>query len=119
MEGGFRDLLLIIDKLYEAGYVADSICGTKEDVHRDFDSDAAAPWRKSVLSVYDQYDDIVNNWYDSEDDQQEEGPGSDRLAEENPGGGPVIREPKVGRNDPCPCGSGKKYKKCCLGRNSD
>lgn len=27
---------------------------------------------------------------------------------------PVVREePKVGRNDPCPCGSGKKYKKCC------
>ena len=23
--------------------------------------------------------------------------------------------PKVGRNDPCPCGSGKKHKKCCLG----
>ena len=21
---------------------------------------------------------------------------------------------KVGRNDPCPCGSGKKYKKCCI-----
>ena len=28
---------------------------------------------------------------------------------------PVINnEPKVGRNDPCPCGSGKKYKKCCM-----
>ena len=26
-------------------------------------------------------------------------------------------EPKVGRNDPCPCGSGKKYKHCC-GRNN-
>lgn len=27
---------------------------------------------------------------------------------------PIQREtPKVGRNDPCPCGSGKKYKKCC------
>ena len=26
---------------------------------------------------------------------------------------PVVRDmPKVGRNDPCPCGSGKKYKKC-------
>lgn len=24
-----------------------------------------------------------------------------------------IRVEKVGRNDPCPCGSGKKYKKCC------
>lgn len=26
----------------------------------------------------------------------------------------VRQEPKIGRNDPCPCGSGKKYKKCCL-----
>ncbi len=26
---------------------------------------------------------------------------------------PVLRQPKIGRNDPCPCGSGKKYKKCC------
>ncbi len=25
----------------------------------------------------------------------------------------VRKEKKVGRNDPCPCGSGKKYKKCC------
>ena len=24
-----------------------------------------------------------------------------------------IAEKKVGRNEPCPCGSGKKYKKCC------
>jgi len=29
---------------------------------------------------------------------------------------PVIRKDKVGRNDPCPCGSGKKYKRCCLGK---
>lgn len=27
--------------------------------------------------------------------------------------GIVVNENKVGRNDPCPCGSGKKYKKCC------
>lgn len=31
---------------------------------------------------------------------------------------PFVRiEPKIGRNDPCPCGSGKKYKKCCLNRD--
>ena len=29
---------------------------------------------------------------------------------------PVVKETKVGRNDPCPCGSGKKYKNCC-GKN--
>jgi hypothetical protein len=28
-----------------------------------------------------------------------------------------MRGRKVGRNDPCPCGSGKKYKKCCYGEN--
>jgi SWIM/SEC-C metal-binding protein len=26
---------------------------------------------------------------------------------------PIISEKKVKRNEPCPCGSGKKYKKCC------
>jgi uncharacterized protein YecA (UPF0149 family) len=26
---------------------------------------------------------------------------------------PVQQPAKIGRNDPCPCGSGKKYKKCC------
>ena len=40
------------------------------------------------------------------------------AAEETQGEGAnvktIVREtPKVGRNDPCPCGSGKKYKKCC------
>ena len=25
---------------------------------------------------------------------------------------------KIGRNDPCPCGSGKKYKHCCMNKNS-
>jgi len=29
----------------------------------------------------------------------------------------IIKKDKVGRNDPCPCGSGKKYKKCCLNRD--
>lgn len=40
-----------------------------------------------------------------------------RLA---PAGGergvPVRVAPKIGRNDPCPCGSGRKYKKCCMVR---
>ncbi len=30
----------------------------------------------------------------------------------------VREQPKVGRNDPCPCGSGKKYKKCCIHKTS-
>ena len=30
----------------------------------------------------------------------------------------IVKGPKIGRNDPCPCGSGKKYKKCC-GKNAE
>ena len=34
--------------------------------------------------------------------------------DESAGGNTKVRkEPKIGRNDPCPCGSGKKYKQCC------
>jgi SEC-C motif domain protein len=32
---------------------------------------------------------------------------------ETPKQEPVVQGPKIGRNDPCPCGSGKKFKKCC------
>jgi preprotein translocase subunit SecA len=28
----------------------------------------------------------------------------------------IVKGDKIGRNDPCPCGSGKKYKKCCGSR---
>lgn len=34
---------------------------------------------------------------------------SDKIAKKQP----KKKENKVGRNDPCPCGSGKKYKNCC------
>lgn len=33
-------------------------------------------------------------------------------------GKPIVNSsPNIGRNDPCPCGSGQKYKKCCFGKN--
>ena len=40
-----------------------------------------------------------------------------RLYLEQKKSGTIVKGPKIGRNDPCPCGSGKKYKKCC-GRNA-
>jgi len=51
-----------------------------------------------------------DNVYRQERAQQQAGDGAGGPAKQRP----VKREaPKVGRNDPCPCGSGKKYKKCC------
>ena len=40
-----------------------------------------------------------------------------RLYREQKASGTVRKPKKIGRNDPCPCGSGKKYKKCC-GKNA-
>ena len=46
------------------------------------------------------FDKVDGNWYFTEG----------RRAVDKP----IVRdEPKIGRNDPCPCGSGKKYKRCC------
>ena len=43
-------------------------------------------------------------------------PGATGGGETENGKGVTVRREgrKVGRNDPCPCGSGKKYKKCCM-----
>jgi preprotein translocase subunit SecA len=49
----------------------------------------------------------------SDAQQQASRRGKARTAGDGPTTAPIKRErPKVGRNDPCPCGSGKKYKKC-------
>ena len=39
-----------------------------------------------------------------------------KLYMEQKKSGTIVKPKKIGRNDPCPCGSGKKYKQCC-GRN--
>lgn len=39
-----------------------------------------------------------------------------RLYLEQKKSGTVVVGKKIGRNDPCPCGSGKKYKQCCLNK---
>ena len=67
-----------------------------------------------------QNDDIRHAWADEqdEDDEVEE----ESFDEENDEGEgvawaaplrPVISPPKIGRNSLCPCGSGRKYKRCC------
>lgn len=53
-----------------------------------------------------------DRWYfvDGDSHVHEEGKGHEHHEQR----APVVREtPKIGRNDPCSCGSGKKFKKCC------
>lgn len=50
---------------------------------------------------------LNNGWTPEEMQKQIRPQGNNTLEFE------VVKKQKVGRNDPCPCGSGKKYKKCC------
>lgn len=59
-----------------------------------------------------QFRKLGGRWYfkDGEHHVHEDGQGHQHHAPMQP----IVRDsPKVGRNDPCVCGSGKKYKKCC------
>lgn len=49
--------------------------------------------------------------------QKSKAPSFDNLIQPKPHG-PIVHKAKAGRNDPCPCGSGKKYKKCCMGKET-
>ncbi len=69
----------------------------------------------------DNWDEDEDAEEDYEDDEEDFVP---RLAEDIDDAAtaspPIHRErPPVGRNDPCPCGSGKKFKKCCLKKQDD
>ena len=66
----------------------------------------------------------LRNWAMFEDSRAQTK--ADKLADERKAFEKMLRQMKktgmqasavkIGRNDPCPCGSGKKYKKCCMPR---
>ena len=93
---GAVDCHEIIRRAYESGNVDISICGDLEDVEIELGV------RKERSTPRPKYLDF------SEDDRR------DDPYLTLPPDTTYYRGEKIGRNDPCPCGSGKKYKKCCL-----
>lgn len=112
----------------------------RDSVHPDFrqddDSDGARDWAENskwhgleILSCEDggpedekgQVEFVASYTYDGQDKHYHEvaqfarSEGRWGFTEGRPGvKKPVVRdEPKTGRNDPCTCGSGKKFKRCC------
>jgi uncharacterized protein YecA (UPF0149 family) len=78
-----------------------------EDFQADLIANRAAPDRRAPLEErgLKPIDDALEALavFDGEDEEEGE--------PEKPAANPNRN---IGRNDPCPCGSGKKYKKCCL-----
>ena len=89
---------------FQRDAIDESICGDLEDVEiaLGLRVSRATPKRYAMASD-------MSTWKRSSlDDDEWDDPIASMPSE------PVRSASKIGRNEPCPCGSGKKYKKCCL-----
>jgi hypothetical protein len=68
--------------------------------------------QKLFAEKYGHPSQVVDAWSD-DGDLDEDYSESDEVDDDA-----IRANPKIGRNDPCPCGSGKKYKKCCLNKSN-
>lgn len=107
-------LLPQIEQLFEQEIVSTGICGNWVEVSEAFKRPDSFDHRREILSIADRYEEITSSWagYNQRD-------GTEKYTDSDlflPFITPVKAEPKIGRNEPCPCGSGKKYKKCCLNK---
>ncbi len=119
-ELGPAPLMEEIRAWFDQGLIDPSVTGLKW-----FEEWAAMPLQDCLTEaaankdnryIRDALDEIAT-WicYDlDEADQASSDQASGWTPRDSEGGGTMVRDlPKVGRNDPCPCGSGKKFKKCC------
>ena len=123
---GISEHLDEIRKLYREE-IADPLVDALEDIEHEM----ALPPGTSTRPRWDRYKLIqdtiaeMESWHcftekaAEEDELDELDLLEDALLDDEGGddqlpGTPIVRAtPRIGRNDPCPCGSGKKYKKCC------
>jgi len=127
-----ESLLPLIKKLDDRGLIIYDFVGDYQSIQRDMKkSDGSGGFRKRKVfsDVFERYHDAVTTWhyYRKEyDEGYRKEKSSVRKAPPAESHSSVFHDStsgtfqrtgkKVGRNDPCPCGSGKKYKKCC-GKN--
>jgi tetratricopeptide (TPR) repeat protein len=105
----FISLFPLVEKLYDLDYIDLSLEGGFDDFMKNHDENSVGGSNYKLQTLGEIY---------SAPDFCEESEPSKRDFFQSPLNEPkVIQMPinkvKVNRNDPCPCGSGKKYKKCC------
>jgi hypothetical protein len=106
----------VIKTLYDKGYVSLGICGDYNEVEKSFQQKRQINYTKDNYNIFDLYNHVTSTWagYNKDDDYEDDGFDDfyDYHFPQQP-----ITSVKIGRNDPCLCGSGKKYKKCCMDKD--
>jgi hypothetical protein len=119
---GLSELKLLVRKAFDRGLVDPqclSFSDFEEDLQRGINQPGVPRFNDNQYAPFGNIIDELSTWYCFSDKFKEDQARRKQRAEEQkfayPQPEPVINPFKnVGRNDPCPCGSGKKYKKCCL-----
>lgn len=100
------ELLPIIKMLFEKRFVSLEINGDYDETESYFNTKLKYSRKKKVYTIFELYDDVLNTWHGYKEDHNDYTP-SPEIPQS-------VSSEKIGRNDDCPCGSGKKYKKCCM-----
>jgi hypothetical protein len=107
---GAKESLPIIRQAFEEERV-DEFIVQMPDVEEHFGLPVTSP--RKALWPFGNEDKEDEDDFEAEDREEAELPGLPGYGPPEEVPQPYVAPPKVGRNDPCPCGSGKKYKKCC------
>lgn len=101
-----RQLILEVEWDPEVGELQEQLVIVSELMGRHFPE--LDEWKEDAALLREEQDEGLEKFMTEgiDFDLQEQAPESGTM-------------PKVGRNDPCPCGSGKKYKKCCLEKDQE
>ncbi len=97
----------LIEKMYEEELVSLMYLGTLNEMLHD-KKNYKLPSADKIESIYEIYENLLD--WERNNDETYDDYYEDIYT-------PIRTEPKIGRNDPCPCGSGKKFKKCCLDKD--
>lgn len=105
----------LIERAFASGRVDESIVGDVEDVQIHFGLKAEREHSRKPNSLTDISRRIAAMEEEIKAYEQEDAELQSMRNElrSGPPPQPYLAPPKTGRNDPCPCGSGKKHKKCC------
>ncbi len=112
IDAGFNEMLPLIKKLYDKRYVNLTINGAYDEAESYFNKPSNNRRERKIENIFQLYTTIVNTWASYLEDEESF---EDDYFEDDEIQVPAVST-KIGRNYPCPCGSGKKYKKCCMNK---
>ena len=115
------ELIPEITTLFNLDLVAQGISGSLQHCLEDIQEPSTIDRKNKIsTSIFDRYNNYTSTWLNFGEEEEEDYSDYEddeplkEIYEEVKNTVPLPGEkPKVGRNEPCPCGSGKKFKKCC------